>query len=92
MGCALRAVICAYALCTFGYSESWVMMMITGMFSSISASGPCLSSPARMPSECMYEISLILSAPSKQVAYLDWIVREHRTIQIAHQLTGSHDP
>ncbi|KMO73359.1 hypothetical protein MCHUDSM44219_04537 [Mycolicibacterium chubuense] len=37
---------------------------ITGKSSSISAIGPCLSSPAANPSACMYASSLSFSAPS----------------------------
>ena len=56
MGCAFLAVICANADWTLGYSESWVMMMMTGMFSSTNARGPCLSSPARIPNGNIYHL------------------------------------
>ena len=48
LGCPFRAQTCASADWTLGYRESRVMMKMTGMFSSMSASGPCLSSPARI--------------------------------------------
>jgi hypothetical protein len=48
-GAAFLAVICANADSTLAKSESRVMTIMTGMFSSISARGPCLSSPARIP-------------------------------------------
>ena len=48
-GAAFLAVICANADSTFAKSESRVITMMTGMFSSISARGPCFSSPARIP-------------------------------------------
>ena len=37
---------------------------ITGRPSSISAIGPCFSSPAAKPSACMYASSFSFSAPS----------------------------
>src|SRR5204862_48957 len=42
---------------------------MTGVPSSISAIGPCLSSPAANPSACMYASSLSLSAPSSAPGY-----------------------
>ena len=43
---------------------------ITGVLSSISANGPCLSSPAAYPSQCLYVISFNLSAPSSAICYI----------------------
>ena len=40
---------------------------ITGIFSSIRAKGPCLSSPAGYASACIYDISLSFSAPSLDI-------------------------
>ncbi len=37
----------------------------TGTSSSISAIGPCFSSPAAKPSACMYASSFSFSAPSR---------------------------
>jgi hypothetical protein len=48
LGWPLRAVTWARADWTLGYSESRVMMKMTGRCSSTRARGPCLSSPARI--------------------------------------------
>lgn len=48
-----RAVICCRAFWHLAKQGSFMMIMMMGICLSISARGPCFSSPARMPSECM---------------------------------------
>lgn len=48
-----RAVTCCRAFWHLAKQGSFMMTMMTGICLSISAKGPCFSSPARMPSECM---------------------------------------
>ena len=50
--------------CSTGRPRGDGITTTTGSPSSISAIGPCLSSPAGKPSACMYASSLSLSAPS----------------------------
>ena len=56
----------------FECTASLGAMNTTGMFSSISAIGPCFISPAEYASVGMYEISFSFSAPSSATGRPMW--------------------
>ncbi len=76
-----RATTCCRAFWHLVYVWSLMMIMMTGMSLSTRASGPCFSSPARMPSECMYVISLIF--------YTGWKTKQN-TQRLRHSKLTLH--
>lgn len=75
-----RAVTCCRAFWHLVKQGSFIITMITGICLSIRASGPCFSSPARIPSECIYVISFIfLNNKKKSQKVTRWQIKAARS-------------
>ena len=61
--------------------------MMTGMALSTSARGPCFSSPARIPSECMYVSSLIFCRETNGKTCRLGSVYTERNLNIINSIT-----